>query len=459
MKFRLMVLISMLFGVVSVSAFIEDIGANYSAGYEYWDNTCQGLEVYVSHSFTLVRAISPALEPYHLNYSYIYDENWTLLANSARCEFNTTHNICFFAENNTLYAGNAYNIMADNYDMSHPTWKGIATNGLNPLPYTGTYIYDVTGAFYETFCTNETISDSLKFAGENEASIWSSFDLDEVVSPCTSAPSYTCYITVPELVLDKSQSPFIFRDNVDNKDYAIEFTESNQVLDCNGSTLIDYNLDWNVAYGFIYVPPDIDNVTIKNCIIYANYSAITVKNHESGAMIFNNTIITNMSDFNINEWATPVNFIAVQNVQLRGNTIISRYLNGTYAPCVAISGLVSSMGNSIFDDNTLYCDWYSYYGDDFNFTHNVIYTDVCDDFCLWCEGDNIVTAYNACYDDQPESPSGYVPSYTTNDLSSITGDVIGEAGYNLKINIPLIVLGLVAIFASGIVIAIKARLK
>jgi len=55
--------------------------------------------------------------------------------------------------------------------------------------------------------------------------------------------------------------------------------------------------------------------------------------------------------------------------------------------------------------------------------------------------------------------TGYTPDYTAGDLSSITGDVIGEAGQSLKVNIPLIILGAVALFASGIVLAIRARFK
>jgi hypothetical protein len=50
-------------------------------------------------------------------------------------------------------------------------------------------------------------------------------------------------------------------------------------------------------------------------------------------------------------------------------------------------------------------------------------------------------------------------TYVASDLPAIALDVAGEAGHSLKVNIPLLMLGVVALFISGIILAIRARFR
>lgn len=56
-------------------------------------------------------------------------------------------------------------------------------------------------------------------------------------------------------------------------------------------------------------------------------------------------------------------------------------------------------------------------------------------------------------------PSGYQPTYRAGDLSAITGDVVGEALYQTKVNVPLMILSLMIFLMILLIIALREKMR
>jgi hypothetical protein len=57
------------------------------------------------------------------------------------------------------------------------------------------------------------------------------------------------------------------------------------------------------------------------------------------------------------------------------------------------------------------------------------------------------------------SALAYVPTYTPSDMPSVATDILGESGVQLKVYMPLLILGVVISGLAGTFLLIKARLQ